>query len=205
MRMVALLAVLALSGCSRRAGREPRPPDRPPAGEPAILHFYAYPAAISKGEHARICYGVENASTARIDPQPGGVPAYANRCFEIGPQRTTEYVLSAEDSGGRRVWRSLKVIVTAPEAKPEAKAEAPPRPRITSFTASAQQISREETVTLCYETIDATDVRIEPPVVDFRLPARGCFGHAPERNTTYRLTATGPGGADTREVPITVR
>ncbi len=205
MKAVALLAVLALTGCSRRADREPRPPDRPPAGEPGILHFYAYPAAVLKGEHARICYGVENVSTARIDPQPGGVPAYANRCFEIRPQRTTEYVLSAGDPGGRRVSRSVKVVVTAPEAKPEAKPEAPPRPRITSFTANPQQISRKEIVTLCYETADATDVRIEPPVIDFRLPARGCFGHAPERNTTYRLAVIGPGGADTREVPVTVR
>ena len=213
MRRAAPLAILVLCGCVERSDRPPVPSSQapaqlPPPGRPRILHLYAHPSVVRKGQSTRICYGVENAARAQIDPRPGDVPAFANRCFEIGPDRTTEYVLTAFGAGGGKVSQRLKVAVSTPEPKPPPKPagpEGPPRPRILSFTVNPQTVSREAAVTLCYETSDAASVRIEPPVVDFRLPARGCFGHAPETSTAYRLTATGPGGSDTREVAVTVR
>ncbi|MBI4877296.1 MAG: hypothetical protein HY822_21935 [Acidobacteria bacterium] len=208
MRLAVLPALLTLVSCSPPPERPAETPPPAPAAEPRIVQFYAYPSEIAPGERSRICYGVENAVAARIDPRPGGVPAYANRCFDVALQRTTDYLLDAEGAGGRRLTRSLRVAVRARTSAPPAvppPPDASPAPRVDSFTVSPAEIGRGGIVTLCYATSAAAAVRIEPPAVDFRLPARGCFGHAPERSTVYRLTASGPHGSDTREAAVTVR
>lgn len=211
MRPAALLAMAGLFGCAPPPALAPAPAPaiQPPSGAPAILYFYAYPPVVLRGEPTRICYGVENASAARIDPQPGNVPAYANRCFETSPERTTEYVLSVQGAGGvRRKSDPLKVVVRSPQTRTATrppKLEPPPGPLITTFTADPPEVPRGTAVSLCYATAGADSVRIEPPVVDFRLPARGCLGHVPERNTTYRLTVSGPGGSQSRQVSVIVR
>jgi hypothetical protein len=61
-----------------------------------------------------------------------------------------------------------------------------------------------ETVLLCYGVEDATEVRIEPRVRDLPPSFNRCFSVAPKKSTTYRLTATGPGGSAAAEVSIVV-
>jgi hypothetical protein len=207
MKPAAIAGLALLCGCSSPPGRAPRQAEPPPAGEPRILHFYAYPSTIWKGRSAQICYGLENSSEARIEPRPGSVPPYANRCVEVAPERTTEFVLTAAGGDGRKASQRLTVEV-AVGAQPAASPAAPESPapaRISSFTVSPASIAPGGNVTLCYETSEATGVRIEPAVVEFPLPARGCFGHAPKAGTTYRLTASGPGGSDAREVSVAVQ
>ena len=76
-----------------------------------ILHFYAQPAVIRRGEAATLCYGVSNAKTVKIEPAEAGVWPSPNRCFEIKPRRDTTYTLTVEDAGGQTKTSSFVLQV----------------------------------------------------------------------------------------------
>src|SRR5580698_7129016 len=59
--------------------------------ELAILNFYANPAAIRRGESARLCYGVTNAKTVKLEPQSEPVWPSGARCVDVNPLKSTTY------------------------------------------------------------------------------------------------------------------
>ena len=79
--------------------------------ELAIQSFYASPGAIHKGESAQLCYGVANAKTVKLEPQPNAVwPSYA-RCVSVAPTKSTTYTLTISDASGNTKAQSLEVKV----------------------------------------------------------------------------------------------
>lgn len=79
--------------------------------ELAIQSFYANPGAIHKGESAQLCYGVANAKTVTLEPQPNAVwPSYA-RCVSVSPARSTTYTLTISDAMGNTRTQSLQLTV----------------------------------------------------------------------------------------------
>jgi len=79
--------------------------------ELAIQNFYASPGAIRRGESVQLCYGVANAKTVTLEPQPNAVwPSYA-RCVSVSPARTTTYTLTISDASGNTKTQSLQVAV----------------------------------------------------------------------------------------------
>jgi hypothetical protein len=75
-----------------------------------ILSFYALPGSIRRGGTAQLCYGVSNATKARIEPDAGlAWPSYS-RCLTVGPKKDTTYTLTAEDSQGNT--KTATVLVT---------------------------------------------------------------------------------------------
>ena len=78
----------------------------------AIQNFYAYPGELRRGEKTRICYGVANAKTVRMDPpvEEEIWPSYT-RCINVTPQKTTTYTLTAEDGSGHSDTASLTIEV----------------------------------------------------------------------------------------------
>lgn len=79
--------------------------------ELAIQSFYANSGAIHKGESVQLCYGVANAKTVKLEPQPNAVwPSYA-RCVSVSPQKTTTYTLTISDASGNTKTQSLEVRV----------------------------------------------------------------------------------------------
>ncbi|MBI3404146.1 MAG: hypothetical protein HY046_01660 [Acidobacteria bacterium] len=76
-----------------------------------ILHFYASPGVLKKGDTGRLCYGVSNAKAVSIDPAAGNAWPSANRCLEISPVRDTTYTLTIEDAKGLKKSQSLTVRV----------------------------------------------------------------------------------------------
>ena len=77
----------------------------------AIQTFYASPGAIHKGENTQLCYGVANAKTVTLEPQPNAVwPSYA-RCVSVSPARSTIYTLTISDASGNTMTQSLQVTV----------------------------------------------------------------------------------------------
>jgi len=77
----------------------------------AIQSFYASPGAIHKGESVQLCYGVANAETVKLEPQPNAVwPSYA-RCISVSPQKTTTYTLTISDVSGHTLTQSVQVKV----------------------------------------------------------------------------------------------
>jgi hypothetical protein len=82
----------------------------PPAlsgSELKILEFYAVPAELRPGEKARLCYGVLNATSVRMEPDIEKLYPALSRCFDIAPRTTTRYTLTAEGRDGRLVSESF--------------------------------------------------------------------------------------------------
>jgi hypothetical protein len=79
--------------------------------ELAIQSFYASPGAIHKGESVQLCYGVANAKTLKLEPQPNAVwPSYA-RCVSVSPAKSTTYTLTIGDASGNTKTQSVQVKV----------------------------------------------------------------------------------------------
>src|SRR6266852_42182 len=79
--------------------------------ELAIQSFYASPGAILKGESVQLCYGVANAKTVTLEPQPNPVwPSHA-RCVEVTPKKDTVYTLTADDAAGNKTSQTVEVRV----------------------------------------------------------------------------------------------
>jgi len=76
-----------------------------------IQAFYANPGAVHRGETVQLCYGVANAKSVKLEPQPNPVwPSYA-RCVDVKPAKTTTYTLTIDDGAGNTKTQSLEVKV----------------------------------------------------------------------------------------------
>ena len=76
-----------------------------------IQAFYANPGAVHRGETVQLCYGVANAKSVKLEPQPNPVwPSYA-RCVDVKPTKTTTYTLTIDDGAGNTKTQSLEVKV----------------------------------------------------------------------------------------------
>jgi len=75
-----------------------------------IISFYG-PPEVHHGEEAQMCYGVSNAKTVSIDPPVAEMWPSVSRCFNVTPQKTTTYTLTAEDAQGNKKTASLEIKV----------------------------------------------------------------------------------------------
>lgn len=79
--------------------------------ELAIQNFYASSGLIRRGQSIQLCYGVANAKSVKLEPQPNSVwPSYA-RCVDVTPSKTTTYTLTIADAAGNTKSQSLEVKV----------------------------------------------------------------------------------------------
>jgi len=90
--------------------------------------------------------------------------------------------------------KKKQVPATPPAAPP------PPEPKAT-LSISPESVSRGGSATLTWSTQDATDVKIEG--IGAVQPS-GSQSVSPAASTTYRLTATGPGGSTDATARLTV-
>jgi hypothetical protein len=79
--------------------------------ELAILSFYASPTTIQRGESARLCYGVANAKTVKLEPQSEPVWPSGARCVDVTPEKSTTYTLTIEDAAGKTQSQDIDVAV----------------------------------------------------------------------------------------------
>jgi hypothetical protein len=77
----------------------------------AILDFYANPTAVHKGKSAKLCYGVSNAKTVKIEPAVEAVWPSASHCADVTPVETTTYTLTAEDAEGKTLSQTVDIEV----------------------------------------------------------------------------------------------
>ncbi len=90
----------------------PAQPERKPeiaAAPPRITSFESRVA----DDKLRLCYGVDNAASVTITPQPGAVKPSAKECVTIPADKSATYVLTARNAAGVAVTRSLDVEVRA--------------------------------------------------------------------------------------------
>jgi hypothetical protein len=162
-----------------------------PAG-PTIEYFRVIPSIISPGDCAQLEWGkVENATSAEIEPDIGGVATPGQQ--EVCPTTTTTYVLSAQDPTGTSVARTMLLVSSGTESKPV----------ISFFTANPASIQAGECTTLSWGKVDyATTVSIDNNIGGVASPdtREVCLGST----TTFLMTAQGPGGTTEFELNVTV-
>jgi len=76
-----------------------------------ILSFYASPTVLRRGQSAEICYGVANAKTVKLEPQPQPVWPSATHCVDVSPVKSTTYTLTIEDAAGKTLSQDVEVKV----------------------------------------------------------------------------------------------
>lgn len=94
-----------------------------------------------------------------------------------------------------------KAKVAAPPPAPPPPPAAPPTPVI-SLTAEPATVEQGRSVTLSWNSENATEVSIQPEVGT--VQATGSTTVTPAQSTTYVATATGPGGSTTASARVTV-
>ena len=156
---------------------------------PQVVVFVATPQNIDAGSSTKLCWQVNGATNISIDPGVGS-NLNANDCATVSPTQTTTYTLTATNASGQ-IQASATINVG--------------QVRILSFTADPVYTAAQgDPVTLAWQTSNATSVvLIGSELPPSTLPVNGTFVVHPTTNTTYTLTAYGPGG-QTVSVTISV-
>jgi uncharacterized cupredoxin-like copper-binding protein len=156
---------------------------------PQVVVFVATPQTIDAGSSTKLCWQVTGATNIKIDPGVGS-NLNANDCATVSPTLTTTYTLTATNATGQ-IQANVTVNVGAV--------------RILSFTADpVTSTSAGNPVTLAWTTQNAQSVvLIGADVAPQTLNPNGTFVVRPITNSTYTLTAYGPGG-QTVSVTISV-
>ena len=147
---------------------------------PQVVVFVATPTTIDAGSSTKLCWQVTGATAIKIDPGVGS-NLNANDCATISPSVTTTYTLTATNSTGQ-IQANVTVNVGAV--------------KITSFTANpVTSTAAGNPVVLSWTTQNASSiVLIGGELGPQTLPSNGSFTVNPITNSTYTLTAYGPGG-----------
>jgi hypothetical protein len=197
---------LLLAGC----GQAPPTPrsstevSKQTAAPVKILQFYAGSLQVARGESVKLCYGVENAASVRLEPPVEQLKPGYNRCIDVAPARTTTYRLVVEGVNGGTLSQSVTVEVTAASRAPAVVAESPKL--FTLIFASATEVAPGQLATLCYGAPEAASVAVEPAVQELKPSKRFCFTLTPTQTTTYVLGAVSKTGSrETERLTIKVR
>lgn len=191
-----LLLLIGLSwSCSQNA---PRSAKESKTNPPRILLFYADKLQVAKGEEVLVCYGVEGATSVRLDPPIEQITPSFNRCFKYAPATTREYALVATAADGTTARQSFTVRVEGVAAPPAESR------LIGRFSANQSEIDAGQSVTLCFDAVNADEVTLDPPS---RFPGGqlGCFSVVPSATTKYTLRARKGAIRDSRTLVIKVR
>jgi hypothetical protein len=162
---------------------------------PKITQFWAVDPNLPRGEATRLCYGVEDASAVRIEPDVKRLYPALTHCFEVAPQRTTTYKLIAQGADGSTAMQSVVVRL------------GPPRARIIEVSVNKLQVVPGERVVVCYKAQNAISAEIHPgKYITTRSPQHACVDDQPRVTTAYTVTITGAGNQkDTEKVTVRVR
>jgi hypothetical protein len=146
---------------------------------PQVVTFVATPQNIDAGQSTKLCWQVTNATNISITPGVG-TNLNANDCATVSPTTTTTYTLTATNATGQ-IQANATVNVG--------------QVRILSFNADPVFSAKAgDPVTLSWTTSNATSVVLVGNVQPQILPVNGSVVVNPITNTTFTLTAYGPGG-----------
>jgi len=145
----------------------------------------AEPVAIVRGQSATLAWTSINADALILEPY--GWEVEASGSYTVTPSETTTYTLTATGPGG---ITSTPVTVTVYQ------------PPVVSISAEPESIPAGQSSTLSWSSANAAQVNIDNGIGD--VESSGSREVTPAQTTTYSITATGPGGAATASVTITV-
>ena len=153
---------------------------------PSIV-FNASPESIQKGQLVTLTWMVSEATEVNIEGI-GKVSPKGTKKVKPSDAGVTTFTLTATGAGGTRT-ESIEVEVLGG-----------PLPTIL-FNASSESIQNGQTVTLSWQTTNATEVSIDGIG---KVPVKGTKKVKPTANTVYKLTATGENGTETATVEVEV-
>lgn len=155
---------------------------------PRVVLFQAAPSTVEAGRASEIEWRTENATEVVIEPGLGPQPV-AGRA-RVAPRTTTTYTLNARSNAGAAA-ASLRVTVTPPGA-----------PSVDRFSVAPPQIRPGQVATLAWRVTGSSEVRLDRGLGI--VPTTGSTTVAPSVDTTYTLTAGGPGGQSVAQASVTV-
>ena len=147
-------------------------------------------STIAAGQQVSLQWQTSNATAVSISPSVSTSPLPMSGSITVTPTATTTYTMTVTGAGGT-VTQSVTVTVTGAA------------PSVT-FSSSANSVVAGQSVTLMWQTSNATSVSITPSVSPSALGLTDHVLVTPQQTTTYVLTATGPGGSATQSVTVTV-
>lgn len=172
----------------------------------------ANPTTIALGASSTLTVTYSNATHVWLTDQTGAIVQGTDTAgltetsnsqtltFTLSPIDNTTYRAHAEGSGCRAVSGEVGLIVTYPP------------PEITQFDATPACINRGQSATLNFNVRYASTITITGGGVNQTFPGNrgtvptlGNLVVSPTTDTTYTITATGPGGTATRNVTVTVK
>ena len=165
------------------------------SGPVKITQVDAAKPEIHKGEGTLLCYGVENAKTITINPRVADLSPSLTRCFDVKPDKTTSYTVTAVGADGRTVSNNVTVIVGGLP------------PDIYDFSVNTMTIKRGQQVSVCFKARNATGVAGGPGKFFLKgKPSGDCLMDAPKKTTRYEITVTGSSGETvSRDVTVKVQ
>lgn len=196
--------VLLMAGCARESAPVDVAPPPPQAAK--ILFFYPGQASVSPGDQAQFCYGVENATSVRLEPSLAEIRPLSNKCVWVSPKATTELALIAVGEDGKEVREAITLTVKA-GSPPTTRIEAEPAATrlIETFMATASSVPSGGASTICYVLSEPAQLRMSPAQGDLGSDLRKCVLVRPKETTTYTLRATAGGITDAASVTIRVQ
>jgi len=171
------------------------PPTAPPAAHPKVTRFAVTPPAVVRGGQVRICYTLANSTHAELRPT-GLALDKASDCIIQSPLATTNYTLIAYGKTGETVTGTARVAVrnAAPVPAPTATPTPLAPPPSVSITKLTSPVAAGAQSFLCYSSVNAQRVELQPDNVIMNHPT-GCFKLAPPQTTVYSLIAYSASGA----------
>lgn len=155
--------------------------------KPSVF-IYAEPATIKTGEQALLRWISTDADSCTLQPGIGVVGREGS--VPVSSSDTTDYTITATGPGGTSDPASVTVTVYQ-------------KPTVT-IQANRNSINKGETVTLSWNTAGIVDTCVLQPDNDSVDPANGSIQKTPRMNTTYTITAAGPGGMESSAASVMV-
>jgi phospholipase C len=197
---IVLSALLGLGACGGGTGTTTV--NNPPPTSAPTLVFSANTNTITAGQSVKLTWQTTNATSVTITAAAGS----ASRTLAINglsgtvtdsPTQTTTYTAVATGAGGSTKPQTAAVQVVQPVP-----------PQITQFTATPAAVNAGQATTITWATSNATAVTITPPIPQIEgttsLPTSGTAVVPVNSTTTFTISASGPGGAATQNLTVTV-
>ncbi len=205
-------AMVMLSGMALLfAGCSPSGPvagDTNEAASAKILYFYPGQAAVPPGEPSQLCYGVENATSLRLEPALAEVRPLSSKCIWVEAKETTDLTLIAVGEDGKEVQASATVTVRAgaPSSTRDAvpAASAASSKLIETFATTGSKVPPGGVSTICYVISKPATLSLKPEQGELGSDLKKCVIVKPTATTTYTLTATADGKTETASVMVRV-
>jgi hypothetical protein len=170
-----------------------------PSGPAVRITRFIAKRATFKG--MQLCYTIENAVSANIEPEFGTVKKPSQDCLALRVTEPTTYTLTARGRDGQTDQKTY--LYTPPEPVKEMPI------RIISFSPETQTINSGASARICYSTLGEGTAQISPEpgsVPPSILGLRRCVTVSPRESTGYTLTVTSSEGKqDRRSVRVIVQ